>query len=192
MGEPVGPSGDKFKPKKKALISATEMEGIKHKLLASSYTSTGADLKKLFSWLDRDGEGGIDYDEFSRGIRRGKITPTLLSDVHLRALFKAVDTDGSGTIELEEMIEFIGFKGTGPEGDKYKPAKQKMISDEEMSHIRHKLLASSYTQSGADLKKLFGQLDRDNEVILHPQINPKVPKRPLILTLTLTLLGGWD
>ena len=61
VGEPVGPEGDKFKPKRKALISATEMEGIKHKLLASSYTSSGADLRKLFSWLDRDGEGGIDY-----------------------------------------------------------------------------------------------------------------------------------
>jgi len=34
-------------------------------------------------------------------------------------LFKAVDTDGSGSIEVQELIDFIGFAGEGPAGDKY-------------------------------------------------------------------------
>ena len=58
--------GDKYKPERKALLSATEMEAIKHKLLASSYTSTGADMRKLFAMMDRDGEGeDIDCKMFS-------------------------------------------------------------------------------------------------------------------------------
>lgn len=132
--------------------------------------------------------------EFSRGIRRGKITPTMLSDVALRALFRAIDTDGSGTIEVDELVQWVG-ESAGPSNDKFKPKKQPTISTEAMEvaacnrapllaspslaasvhfcverphipaasghlsaracqAIKHKLLAASYTKTGADLSKV--------------------------------------
>ena len=78
------PTTDKYKPEKKAAFSSVEIDQIKHKLLASSYTSNGADISKLFGHLNRDDAGGVDAAEFCRGIRRGKVTAKMLTDNQLK------------------------------------------------------------------------------------------------------------
>jgi len=68
--------------------------------------------------VDRDKGGSLDFTEFARAIRRGKITPSLIGDKDLRALFKAIDTDGGGSIDVEEFVDFVG-EPVGPKGVEY-------------------------------------------------------------------------
>lgn len=43
--------------------SAKEIEQIRHKLLAASYTAHGADVGALYDRIDKDGGGSIDLEE---------------------------------------------------------------------------------------------------------------------------------
>jgi len=98
--------------KNEIVMSVEDMESIRKKLISSTYTSKGPNIKKLFGRMDKDGGGDLDFAEFSRGI---KVTAKIvLTDVQLRAIFNATDTDESGTIEVDELIRFVENKVTRP------------------------------------------------------------------------------
>ena len=89
-------------------LTGEEVEAMRKKIRAASYTKGGANVRKLFTLVDRDKGGTLSLEEFTRAIRRGKITPKLISDRDLKALFKAIDADGNGTLDVEEFVEFVG------------------------------------------------------------------------------------
>jgi hypothetical protein len=64
-------------------IPEEEVEQLKHKLLAASYTTYGSDLKKLFAQIDKDHQGTIDLHELGYAVKR--LLPDL-SDNQVRGL----------------------------------------------------------------------------------------------------------
>jgi len=59
---------------------------------------------KVFKFLDEDGSGELDRDEFCNGINKLKErNPDSAISFDAEALFDSIDNDGSGTIELSEF-----------------------------------------------------------------------------------------
>ena len=76
-------------------------ESAQKKLRAAAYDarSRGQDFVRLFKKFDRNGNGDLNFAEFSRAIR--KICP--LSSDEVIGVFETIDKDGSGTINLDEL-----------------------------------------------------------------------------------------
>ena len=62
-------------------------------------------LEKLFSSVDIDGSGFIDYSEFIMATMNEKKN---ISEEKLVSAFKIFDTDNSGTISPEEIWQVLG------------------------------------------------------------------------------------
>jgi calcyphosin len=58
------------------------------------------DMRLLFSFFDRDGNGKVDFEELLRGVR-DEMNPRRRSLVELA--FHKLDSDGSGEISPEEI-----------------------------------------------------------------------------------------
>ena len=66
------------------------------------------EIDKIFSAIDTDGSGAIDYSEFLMATMNEQ---QLLSKEKLKAAFKMFDKDNSGTISREEIKEALGNVG---------------------------------------------------------------------------------
>lgn len=64
------------------------------------------DVDQLFSQVDIDGSGFIDYSEFVIASMNEK---QLLTNDKLEAAFKMFDKDGSGMISIEEIKQVLSF-----------------------------------------------------------------------------------
>lgn len=66
------------------------------------------DVEKMFSAVDSDNSGFIDYSEFVVAAMNEK---ALTTNDKLQAAFKMFDKDGSGVISAAEIKEVLGFGG---------------------------------------------------------------------------------
>jgi len=64
------------------------------------------ELDRLFSSVDIDGSGFIDYSEFIMATMNEKKN---ISEEKLQAAFKTFDKDGNGTISADEVKEVMGL-----------------------------------------------------------------------------------
>lgn len=71
-------------------------------------TMSDEEIEKMFSRVDADNSGFIDYSEFVVAAMNEK---ELTSDAKLQAAFKMFDKDGSGVISAEEIKDVLGFGG---------------------------------------------------------------------------------
>ncbi len=153
-------------------LHAEELNIIKQKLRANSYTAHGSDLRLLFKKMDKDGSGFIDTQELLAVVR--KLLPNV-TDEAINSLMSAVDLDGSGTIDEQEFIEFIGDGKTGISREEKKRHKRvSIVGEQKQKHqvamvdsvmikqVRNKLKAASYSSTGTDLSALFDKLDVDH------------------------------
>mmetsp|Transcript_25501 Transcript_25501/g.58852 ORF Transcript_25501/g.58852 Transcript_25501/m.58852 type:complete len:339 (+) Transcript_25501:71-1087(+) len=62
------------------------------------------EIRRKFKEMDKDGNGKLDFKEFSGLLRKGN---PHMSQRELRALFNAVDKSHDGRIQFEEFLEFI-------------------------------------------------------------------------------------
>ena len=63
-------------------------------------TNNGDFVDELFTAIDVNRDGKIDYDEF---IRAGYNQSELINKRNLKIAFKAVDYDGDGSIDIKEL-----------------------------------------------------------------------------------------
>merc|ERR1719201_101332 len=63
----------------------------------------------LFRYIDKDGSGEVDREEFVRAMRK-KISDNDLSDKDLEAIFIMVDEDDSGEIDVYELAGWLGLE----------------------------------------------------------------------------------
>ena len=87
------------------VLSDEQIEVIKHKLLAASYTTFGPDINSLFQRIDQDGSGQIDKKELAAVVK--KLLPDVSSN-QITHLMKTCDEDKSGKISYTEFIRFLG------------------------------------------------------------------------------------
>ncbi|ACI64610.1 predicted protein [Thalassiosira pseudonana CCMP1335] len=75
-------------------------------------TKTGPfQLRKTFKYFDRDGSGGIDFDEFQRAM---ELMGFQFTDIQQLALFARYDESCSGEVDYSEFVEKVmenDFKG---------------------------------------------------------------------------------
>ena len=88
-------------------IEAVVMEKLKHKLLASAYSTHGPDLMHLFETIDKDKSGSIAIDELAHTVRR--LVPDLSED-EIQTIMNTADKNGNGQLQFEEFCEFIGHR----------------------------------------------------------------------------------
>ena len=145
-----------------------QLDDIKGKLRAAAYTSRGVDLRRLFAFLDKNNGGHVDFEGFTRAIRRQRVPKERLPDETLWWLFQTIDEDNSGTIDVDEFITFMGDpepcssnRGVNLEGSLMKRVNALVPSVEEMAALKRKIRASSYTIGGVSLQKYFQFVDRD-------------------------------
>ena len=73
--------------------------------LAGIFNASGVDLERQFRGFDTDGDGSIDHDEFTTGLRSlgAKLPPEKVGD-----LLIILDKDGDGTIDYAEFARWFG------------------------------------------------------------------------------------
>ena len=81
-----------------------DVEMLKHKLLAHSYGSHGADLNSLFDHIDRNHSGVIEREDMVVMIR--DIVPHV-AQFELDAFLAIMDSSNKGYISREEFVEFV-------------------------------------------------------------------------------------
>ena len=141
-------------------------------------TKTGPfQLRKTFKYFDRDGSGGIDFDEFQRAM---ELMGFAFTDLQQLALFARYDESCSGEVDYSEFVEKVmesDFKGVssgkkkalsalvssaflqqqqgghgGPlEGD----GSDSDIDEEELETFRH-----------AEVQNLFNTVDKDGSGLI--------------------------
>ena len=83
-----------------ALSAEERKQHLIHSRVVKALSEKGKQLSKIFATFDEDGDGSIDFGEFTRGIKDAGI---FLSDGDARSLFDSCDNDGDGTIDLDEF-----------------------------------------------------------------------------------------
>ena len=140
-------------------------------------TKTGPfQLRKTFKYFDRDGSGGIDFDEFQRAM---EMMGFAFTDLQQLALFARYDESGSGEVDYGEFVEkvmesdfqavssgsrkalsalvsstFLQQQG----GDALENDDDSDLDEEELETFRH-----------AEVKNLFQQVDRDGSNLIDKQ-----------------------
>ena len=73
--------------------------------LAGIFNASGVDLERQFRGFDTDGDGSIDHDEFTTGLRSlgATLPPEKVGD-----LLIILDKDGDGTIDYAEFARWFG------------------------------------------------------------------------------------
>lgn len=85
-----------------------QIEQMKRRLRAMSYSSRGQDPASVFALYDSNNSGSLNFQEFKSSVRKGgKLTRGLISDTELETLFSSVDADGNGTICIRELTKFL-------------------------------------------------------------------------------------
>eukprot|EP01043_Picozoa_sp_COSAG02_P073116 COSAG02_NODE_14076_length_1313_cov_1.795717_1_plen_409_part_10 len=104
---------DTRSPHLKAIAAAAEKRHYRllHQLkgaMASMFASSGIELERAFRGFDENGDGQLDYGEFSRGLKNLGVA---LGEQQLEDLVTILDRDGDGTIDY---TEFANWFGAGP------------------------------------------------------------------------------
>jgi Ca2+-binding EF-hand superfamily protein len=86
-------------------LNAANLEQVRQKFRAESYTIGRQDFEKLFRHYTRHNESmKLDFEGFRKAVRKdAKITERGVGDGVLQDMFDAVDTDRSGQIDLAEF-----------------------------------------------------------------------------------------
>jgi len=83
---------------------------------AEKWHQAGGNWYKVFTKLDSDHSGSMEFDEMRAMIRRPlpclAIPPKIISDEGLRRLWKALDADRSGEVTVQEFMVFMRRRGT--------------------------------------------------------------------------------
>lgn len=137
-------------------------------------TKTGPfQLRKTFKYFDRDGSGGIDFEEFQRAM---DLMGFQFSDIQLLALFARYDDSCTGEVDYNEFVEKVmesdfkkivpsqkknlnklvssafGSNGTGTDGEQ-------ILADDEDSDMDEEELEEFRR---TEVRKLFDLIDRDD------------------------------
>ena len=99
-------TGQIFSAQMPSQLNLEEVERIRHKILAASYTIHGPDLEAFFHKLDTDANGTLDIREISLAVK--KLVPGL-SGKQIKYLMKLADSGRNGALNQEEFIHFISF-----------------------------------------------------------------------------------
>lgn len=141
-------------------------------------TKTGPfQLRKTFKYFDRDGSGGIDFDEFQRAM---EMMGFAFTDLQQLALFARYDESGSGEVDYGEFVEKVmenDFQAVSSGSRKALSAlvsstflqqqggealenenDDDSVDEEELETFRH-----------AEVKNLFQQVDRDGSNLIDKQ-----------------------
>merc|ERR1711871_1883775 len=88
------------------VLDDEEIEMIKRKLRAVSYSSNGQDIPKLFNSWDTNKDGQLDVEEISYFLKR--ILPKAgISPEELRQFVEHLDQNNDGLVSLEEFGSFL-------------------------------------------------------------------------------------
>mmetsp|Transcript_27354 Transcript_27354/g.78838 ORF Transcript_27354/g.78838 Transcript_27354/m.78838 type:complete len:351 (-) Transcript_27354:1275-2327(-) len=137
-------------------------------------TKTGPfQLRKTFKYFDRDGSGGIDFEEFQRAM---DLMGFQFSDIQLLALFARYDDSCTGEVDYNEFVEKVmesdfkkivpsqkkslnklvssafGTDGLGADGEQ-------ILADDEDSDMDEEELEEFRR---TEIRKLFDLIDRDD------------------------------
>ena len=91
-----------------AHFGKAELERLRRKMLAASYTQHGTDLHELFSRYDRNNDGTLSPEELHSVVQR--LLPGIVSDVQLRHLIALMDEDHNGRVDFGEFADFIASR----------------------------------------------------------------------------------
>lgn len=135
-------------------------------------TKTGPfQLRKTFKYFDRDGSGGIDYEEFQRAM---DLMGFQFSDLQLLALFARYDDSCKGEVDYNEFVEKVmesDFKKIVPSQKKSlnmlvssafgedTGAERKILDGDEDSDMDEEELDAFRRE---EVRKLFDLIDRDD------------------------------
>ena len=110
------------------LKAEANLEKIRQKLYAASYSDGGMDWLKLFKQVDKDKSGSLGMGEFRACIRKGaRISSSVVSELEIREVFKAIDVDESNTLEAPEFASFLSKRYHQAE-DAYGTRRYRMVS----------------------------------------------------------------
>ncbi|KAL8603615.1 hypothetical protein ACOMHN_005557 [Nucella lapillus] len=87
-------------------ISAEELGNI---LRAKGATITDQQVTDLIKTYDSNGDGDIDFDEFTKLMAESEIA----SAARFAVLFKSLDSDGDGTVSADELRGALKKSGVG-------------------------------------------------------------------------------
>ena len=90
---------------------------LRRNLQAASYTTGGQSSDKLYSTLDRNHDGTVSFDEFTRAVRAtGKLTEADMPEKAMRKIFNRLDTDSDGMLSQAELEQFVWQDQAQPAG----------------------------------------------------------------------------
>ena len=90
---------------------------LRRNLQAASYTTGGQSSDKLYSTLDRNHDGTVSFDEFTRAVRAtGKLTEPEMPEKAMRKIFNRLDTDSDGMLSQAELEQFVWQDQAQPAG----------------------------------------------------------------------------
>ena len=137
-----------------------DVEMLKHKLLAHSYGSHGADLNSLFDHIDRNHSGVIEREDMVVMIR--DIVPHV-AQFELDAFLAIMDSSNKGYISREEFVEFVKDRQSLHSTEKYEEAMRRFTADMDISDDAspqpNSIMITPATQA-ASAAKLSKPLDR--------------------------------
>jgi len=139
-------------------------------------TKTGPfQLRKTFKYFDRDGSGGIDFDEFQRAM---ELMGFAFTDLQQLALFARYDESCSGEVDYSEFVEKVmesDFKGVSSGSRKALSALvsstflqqqngggQALEGDDDSDLDEHELEQFRH----AEVQNLFKAVDKDNSGLI--------------------------
>jgi hypothetical protein len=107
---------DTRSPHLKAIAAAAEKRHYRllHQLkgaMASMFASSGIELERAFRGFDENGDGQLDYGEFSRGLKNLGVA---LGEQQLEDLVTILDRDGDGTSNVKPQTKSSQTRGTVP------------------------------------------------------------------------------
>ena len=91
-------------------------------------------LEQFFSYVDKSGDGEIDFGEFAATVRdQMRVSADIVSDEELQGLFLQADIDGEGSLDATDFAQWIA-------------AQPAATDDPRMSEVKEVVHKASYTQ----------------------------------------------
>ena len=98
----------RVRQRRSASKESAEITYIRRKLRAASHRLGIHDWERLFAHYDRDGSGGLDFQEFSMAVTGDVgVAAEMLGSTQMRQCFDAIDTDSNGFIECGEFTKWL-------------------------------------------------------------------------------------